>query len=194
LGFISFTGTDLLKWGANYRPLIDNKEYWRLLTSTFLHGGVLHVLFNMYGLLFVGIFLEPVLGSSRYLMAYLITGLAGSIASVWWHVATVSVGASGAIFGMYGVFFALLTVNLFPAGLKKSFLISTSVFIVFNLVNGLTGGIDNAAHIGGLASGLLLGYMFYPSLKDKVHQATAEAETQQMLDELSSKSKKDLSE
>ena len=194
LGFISFTGPDLLKWGANYRPLIDNKEYWRLLTSMFLHGGLLHVLFNMYGLLFVGIFLEPVLGSAKYLMAYLITGLAGSIASVWWHTATVSVGASGAIFGMYGVFFALLTVNLFPAGFKKSFLISTSVFIVFNLVNGLTGGIDNAAHIGGLASGLLLGYMFYPALKDNVHQATAEAETQQMLDELSNKPNKELSE
>lgn len=185
LGFMSFEGHDLLKWGANYRPDIDKGEYWRLLTSIFLHGGAMHLLFNMYGLLFVGLFLEPVMGKVKFLLAYLLTGLSASIASAWWHAATVSIGASGAIFGLYGVFFALLTVNVFPKSSKKSFLISTSIFIGYNLLNGLTGGVDNAAHIGGLLSGLLLGYILFPSLKNKVDQERAEAESKELLDEFS---------
>jgi len=190
LGFISFNGIDLLKWGANYRPSILNGEYWRLLTNIFLHGGLMHVLFNMYALFFVGIFLEPVMGTAKYILVYLFTGIIASIASAWWHVATVSVGASGAIFGLYGVFFALLTVNVFSKDLKKSFLISTAIFIVYNLIYGLTGGIDNAAHIGGLLSGLLLGYMMYPSLKNKIKQDESGDETQKILDELAAKTNK----
>lgn len=189
LGFVSFSGGDLLKWGADFRPAIDKGEYWRLVTNMFLHGGVMHILFNMYGLLFVGIFLEPVIGTTKYIVAYFITGLAASLASVWWHPATVSVGASGAIFGMYGVFLALLTTNLFPSKFKKSFLISTSVFVGYNLLFGLTGGIDNAAHIGGLISGLLLGYIMYPTIKNQTGQKEAEIETQRLLDEFSEKKK-----
>ncbi|MBS1529548.1 MAG: rhomboid family intramembrane serine protease [Bacteroidetes bacterium] len=167
LGFMSFNAADLLRLGANYRPAIDKGEYWRLVTNIFLHGGLMHVLMNMYGLFFVGLFLEPVMGRGKYLLTYLVTGIAASIASMWWHPATVSVGASGAIFGLFGAFFALITVNMFPSKSKKSFLASTSIFIGYNLLFGLTGGIDNAAHIGGLISGLLLGYAFYPWLKKK---------------------------
>ncbi|WP_184549054.1 rhomboid family protein [Mucilaginibacter sp. FT3.2] len=187
LGFITFSSADLLKWGANYRPAIQNGEYWRLLTNVFLHGGLLHVLFNMYGLMFVGIFLESLMGGKRYLSAYLFTGILASIASAWWHPATVSIGASGAIFGMYGIFLALLTTNLFPSTFKKSFLISTSVFVGYNLLNGLAGGIDNAAHIGGLISGLIIGYALYPSLKRRAREVDAEAETQQLIDEMTGK-------
>jgi rhomboid protease GluP len=168
LGFLSFSGEDLLKWGADFRPLVLSGQYWRLFTCMFLHGGVMHVLFNMYGLFFVGIFLEPVLGSKKFLIAYLITGIISSVASVWWHPATVSVGASGAIFGMYGVFFSLLTVDVFPPEIKKPFLINTLVFIGYNLLNGLTGGIDNAAHIGGLLSGFALGYILYFLYRDQL--------------------------
>ena len=66
LGFISFKGQDLVVWGANYRPSTMDGEWWRLLSSTFIHGGLMHLLFNMYGLLFVGIFLEPVLGKTKF--------------------------------------------------------------------------------------------------------------------------------
>jgi rhomboid protease GluP len=195
LGFISFNGADLLKWGANYRPSILNGEYWRLITNIFLHGGLMHVLFNMYGLFFVGIFLEPAMGTAKYILVYLITGIIASIASVWWHVATVSVGASGAIFGLYGVFFALLTVNVFSKDLKKSFLISTSVFIVYNLIYGLTGGIDNAAHIGGLLSGLIIGYIIYPTIKNKINVTDqADDAHQRIIDELTTKSPKSIVE
>ena len=174
LGFVSFDAPDLLKWGANYRPLVINGQYWRLLTNMFLHGGLMHVLLNMYGLSFVGLFIEPLLGKGKYAAAYLGTGIIASIASAWWHPATMSVGASGAIFGMYGIFLALLTTNLYPANFKKSFLISTSIFVGYNLLYGLTGGLDNAAHIGGLASGLLIGYSLYPSLKKRADQMVAE--------------------
>ncbi len=78
---------------------------------------------------------------------------------------TISAGASGAIFGMYGVFLALLTTNLLEESDKKGLLISIAVFIGYNLLNGLKEGIDNAAHMGGLVSGLVIGYAFVPSLK-----------------------------
>ncbi|MEO8886592.1 MAG: rhomboid family intramembrane serine protease [Mucilaginibacter sp.] len=187
LGFISFSAIDLLRLGANYRPSVSNGQYWRLITNIFLHGGVMHVLFNMYGLLFVGIFLEPLLGKVKYALVYISTGIIASITSIWWHPATISVGASGAIFGMYGVFFALLTTNLFPKDFKKSFLISTSIFIGYNLLNGLIGGIDNAAHLGGLFSGLLLGYAIYPGLNNKSKLLEGEDETQKIVDELTTK-------
>ena len=165
LGFISFKGQDLLNWGANYGPLIKNGEWWRLLTSTFLHGGLIHLIANMYGLLFVGIFLEPLLGRKKYLTVYLLTGILASVASIFWHDATVSVGASGAIFGLYGIFLALLLTKVYPPDFTKAFLISTAIFIGYNLLMGLTGGIDNAAHIGGLVSGFIIGLILYPILK-----------------------------
>jgi len=171
LGFISFKTQDLLRWGANYRPLTANGEWWRLLTGTFLHGGLMHLIANMYGLLFVGIFLEPLLGRKKYLIAYLLTGILASCASLWWYDATVSVGASGAIFGLYGLFLALLLTKVFPPNFSKAFLASTLVFIGFNLFIGMTtGGIDNAAHIGGLSSGFIIGLILYPTLNKQAEE------------------------
>lgn len=174
LGFISFKGQDLLAWGANFRPSTTNGEWWRLLTSTFLHGGLMHLIANMYGLLFVGIFLEPILGRTKYLTAYLLTGILASCASLWWYDATVSVGASGAIFGLYGLFLALLLTKIFPPDFGKAFLTSSLIFIGYNLLMGLTGGIDNAAHIGGLLSGFVVGLILYPMLKKQVENKSTE--------------------
>ncbi|MDJ1500688.1 rhomboid family intramembrane serine protease [Xanthocytophaga agilis] len=170
LGFISFKGPDLLQWGGNFRPLTTTGEWWRLVTCMFLHGGLMHILANMMGLLFVGIFLEPVLGRTKFLIAYLLTGILASCVSLWWYEATVSVGASGAIFGLYGVFLALLLLKVFPAEFGKVFLVSTLIFIGYNLLIGIMGGVDNAAHIGGLVSGLLLGLAFYPAIKKEMEE------------------------
>jgi membrane associated rhomboid family serine protease len=167
LGFVNFDASDLLKWGANYGPSTVNNQWWRLLTSIFLHGGIMHLLSNMYGLLFVGIFLEPVLSKRSYALVYVATGILASFTSLWWHTATVSVGASGAIFGLYGTFLALLLMKVFPKAVSKTFLITTTIFIIYNLVMGLTGGIDNAAHIGGLVSGFVIGLLIAPSIKEK---------------------------
>jgi rhomboid protease GluP len=168
LGFISFKGQDLLNLGANYGPLTKGGDWWRLLTSTFLHSGLMHVLANMYGLFFVGIFLEPLLGRTKFLAIYMLTGLLGSIASIWWYDATVSVGASGAIFGLYGAFLAVMLTRVFPVEFGKAFLLSTLVFVGFNLLMGFAGGIDNAGHIGGLLSGFVAGLALYPSFKKEM--------------------------
>lgn len=154
----------LLLWGANFRPVTIEGELWRLFTSTFLHIGIFHLLMNMYALVYIGLLLEPYLGRARFLSAYLIAGVSGSVASIFWNDLTISAGASGAIFGMYGVFVALLTTKLIDKSARKSLLISIGIFVFYNLANGLKGGIDNAAHIGGLLSGLVIGYSFYPSL------------------------------
>jgi rhomboid protease GluP len=165
LGFISFKGEDLLHWGANFKPAVVQGEWWRLLTNIFLHGGFIHLAANMYGLFFVGIFLEPLLGKTKYLLVYLFTGLVASIASIFWYDATVSIGASGAIFGLYGLFLAFLLTKVFPPEFGKAFLGSTLIFIGYNLLMGFTGGIDNAAHIGGLVSGFAIGFLISPSVK-----------------------------
>jgi rhomboid protease GluP len=156
----------LINWGANFKPNTLDGQWWRLFTNCFLHIGIIHLLMNMYALLYVGILLEPILGKARFLSSYLLTGIAASMVSLWWHDLTVSAGASGAIFGMYGVFLALLTTKLIEENARKALLTSIAVFVVFNLLNGLKGGIDNAAHIGGLLSGLLVGYAFIISLKN----------------------------
>jgi rhomboid protease GluP len=164
---------DLLNWGANFRPMTLEGQWWRLFTACFLHIGILHLLLNMYALLYIGLILEPYLGKIRFLAAYLISGIAASMTSLWWHDFTISAGASGAIFGMYGVFLALLTTNLLDKSVKKALLTSIAVFVGYNILNGLqpNSGIDNAAHIGGLISGLFIGYAFIPSLKQFENKA-----------------------
>lgn len=165
LGFVIFRAPDLLVWGGNFRPAVLNGEWWRLLTSTFLHGGILHIVANMYALIFIGLFLEPALGRVKFLAVYLVTGILASCASIWWYEATVSVGASGAIFGLYGVFLALLLRKTFPPSFTKALLVSIVIFIGYNLVMGTGGGIDNAAHIGGLLSGFVIGLALAPIVK-----------------------------
>jgi len=166
VSIISPDNLSLLNWGASFRPLVLEGQWWRLFTACFIHIGIIHLLMNMYALLYIGVLLEPILGKLRFLAAYLLTGIAASVISLWWHDLTISAGASGAIFGMYGVFLALLTTNLIDKSVRKSLLSSILVFVVFNLIYGLQGNIDNAAHIGGLISGLVIGYALVPSLKN----------------------------
>ena len=127
----------------------------------------MHLVANMVGLLFVGVFLEPILGRKKFLAIYLLTGVLASVTSLWWHTATVSIGASGAIFGLYGLFLALMLLKVFPKEFSNTFLVTTLIFIGYNLLIGLTGGIDNAAHLGGLISGFIIGLILTPSLKAK---------------------------
>lgn len=166
-GFLTFKGKDLLTWGANFGPFISNGQYWRLFTSIFLHGGIMHLFSNMVGLYIVGLFLEPLLGKKKYLILYISTGIIASLASIWWYEATVSVGASGAIFGLYGFFLASILFKVFPPQFGKAFLGFTLIFIGYNLIMGLVGGIDNAAHIGGLLSGFTIGFLMSSQLREQ---------------------------
>lgn len=163
-GIFSPESADLLTWGANFKPVTLAGEWWRLITCCFVHIGIIHLLFNMYALLYIGVLLEPILGTTRFLIAYLLTGLTASMTSLWWHDLTVSAGASGAIFGMYGVFLALLTTKFIEENSRKSLLTSIGVFVGYNLMFGLSTGVDNAAHIGGLVGGIVIGYGLIPGL------------------------------
>lgn len=158
---ISPNGMELLQWGANRRNETMSGDWWRLLTSMFLHGGIMHLLLNIYGLVIAAIFVEPLLGRKKYFILYLLSGICGSIASIWWYPNTISVGASGAIFGLYGAILGLLLTDAFPKGGKRGVLSMIGIYVVINLLWGLTGGIDNAAHIGGLLSGALIGIVLY---------------------------------
>lgn len=154
-------GQELLEWGANRRFETMNGDWWRLLTSMFLHGGIMHLLLNIYGLVLAAIFVEPILGRRKYAILYIVSGICGSLASIWWYSNTVSVGASGAIFGLYGAILGLLLTDAFPKEGKKGMFMMIGIYAGINLLFGLTGGIDNAAHIGGLLSGGILGIILY---------------------------------
>jgi rhomboid protease GluP len=162
--------SSLIHWGANYGSLTWNGEWWRLLTACFVHIGAFHLFMNMYAFLLIGAQLEPRLGITRFFSAYILTGIIASITSLLVHDYTISAGASGAIFGMYGVFLALLSTSLVEKSNRRQLLASILFFVGYNLLNGLKPGIDNAAHMGGLVSGLLIGYCFVPGLKKMAAQ------------------------
>jgi rhomboid protease GluP len=152
----------IIHWGSNFGPLTLNGEWWRLFTSMFVHFGLLHLAFNMWVLWSVGRMIERMFGSLHYALLYVFAGLCGSMASLWWHPNIHSAGASGAIFGLLG---GLLAFVLNPAsGVPPTIAASQRriglAFIAFNLVGGIThNGIDNAAHLGGLIGGFLMGWM-----------------------------------
>ncbi|MFC0875652.1 rhomboid family intramembrane serine protease [Saccharicrinis sp. FJH2] len=138
------------------------------MTSNFIHFGIIHLLFNLYALIFVGMQLERLIGHYRLFISFMITAIVSAITSALWHESgMVSAGASGAIFGLFGVYIAVLTTGFVEKKLRAGLLTSVIVFVAYNLLGGMEEGIDNAAHIGGLCSGLLIGYALYPSLKHK---------------------------
>jgi rhomboid protease GluP len=155
-----FSGQELVHWGSNYGPYTLSGDWWRLFTYMFLHGGVMHIAFNMWCLWDLGALCESLYGPWTYAGVYLITGVAGGLASVAWNPGVLSVGASGAIFGLAGALIASFYLGEFsvPRVGLRPILTSLLVFAGFNLFFGsLFPGIDNACHVGGLVSGLILG-------------------------------------
>lgn len=164
--FFEPTGKEIYEWGANFGPAISGGEWWRLLSAVFIHIGIIHLLSNMMALGFIGFVLEPILGKGKFLAAYLISGIAGSLFSIFNHPETISAGASGAIFGMYGVLLAVLTTKLGKGKVNEVALPIMSLYILYQLALGMKEGIDNAAHIGGLIAGIATGYAVYLSLRN----------------------------
>jgi rhomboid protease GluP len=160
---LSFRSPLLLQWGANSGALTSGGEWWRLLASTFVHGGLLHIAFNMWCLYSLGWLAELLFGRINYVVLYLMCGVGGSLASICWRGNGLSVGASGAIFGIAG---ALIPAVLFHGNRQlrtalKSQLGALVLFVIYNLAFGAAvRGIDNAAHIGGLLTGVALGVAF----------------------------------
>lgn len=162
---------DLVDWGGNISSLTPAQP-WRLLTNIFVHGNVMHLALNIAGLIIASYFVERIYGRWYYLVLYLLSGICGSLLSLWWHeyVNIVSVGASGAIFGLFGAVLALLMTKAFPPTSKKSIFIFIALYVIVSLIWGLMGGVDNAAHIGGLVGGAAVGYILY-RLKNKSTEA-----------------------
>jgi membrane associated rhomboid family serine protease/Flp pilus assembly protein TadD len=156
------TSLDLLTWGASFGPRELSTEWWRLFTAMFVHIGFLHILLNMYCLWSLGPLAERLFGPWRFLSLYLLSGIGGNVASVALHPLIVAAGASGAIFGVAGALLPVLHLRNIPAiatlrGRRGR--LGIGGFIVYNLVYGFANtGIDNAAHIGGLVIGFVIGY------------------------------------
>lgn len=139
-------------------------EYWRLLTVTLLHGSLLHLGFNMYALYLAGPIVERWYGSARFLLIYLACAAAGSVGSFVFGGDAPSVGASGAIFGLFGVLLAASRLH-HPVDRQSRMLVSQlGMLILINIAFGFAvRGIDNAAHLAGLAAGLWLGAVLPPT-------------------------------
>ncbi|PJJ48089.1 rhomboid family intramembrane serine protease [Hymenobacter chitinivorans] len=156
---------DLIRWGSNFSPLSLHQQPWRLLTSCFVHGGLAHLLLNSLALLFLGRLTESLVGPRALLLLYLASGVGGSLTSAWWHTMGVnSVGASGAIFGLYGLLLALALTGAVPLSRPQRYGLLWLVMLLVpsQLQAGLEGGgpTDNAAHLGGLLTGSLLGLLY----------------------------------
>jgi rhomboid protease GluP len=149
----------VLHWGADYGPDTLSGQYWRLISSMFIHFGIIHIFGNMWCLWSLGRLAEKLLGSFSVIGTYLLTGVGASLLSLSWDPMRVSAGASGAIFGIAGVLITTLYYgkhNL-PQESVRRLLGYVVRFSLLNLLFGLKGHIDNAAHVGGLVTGLLIG-------------------------------------
>lgn len=156
----SASSDQIIHWGGNYGPLTLGTEPWRLVTALFLHIGIFHLAANMWALFVLGRLAESLYGRWTYLSTYLLAGIGGSIASMLWNPMGVSAGASGAIFGVVGALIATFFVGKLPLPKenRRYILVTLVVFAGFDLIYGLwKAGVDNAAHIGGLTIGLMLG-------------------------------------
>ena len=164
------SGQDLVRWGANYGPFTLGGEWWRLLTCCFVHGSLMHIAFNMFSLWNVGSLAESLYGHWTFAVVYILAGVGGSLASLFWNPRVLSVGASGAIFGIVGALIASFCLGefSFPRRAMTGTTTSLVVFGVFSLLYGATTpGIDNAAHVGGLVTGLVLGALIAKAAPDQ---------------------------
>jgi len=142
-------------------------QQWRLLSSNYVHAGILHIALNMWGLWNLGELAERIFDRWVYFLMYTCCGVMGMVAACWWNPRVVTVGASGAIFGMAGALISALYLGKLPVSrtATQSILRNLVVVIGFNLVYGFSStNISNAAHIGGCVTGLSLGAILSPTL------------------------------
>jgi rhomboid protease GluP len=138
-----------------------------MLTSNYVHIGIIHIALNMWCLWNLGFLAEVIFDRWTYILTYTACGIAGSLASLWWHPISVGAGASGAIFGLAGALIAALYLGSLPIpkSALKGTIKSLLTFAGYNLVFGAIGSfIDNSAHIGGLLMGLAIGAVMAPHL------------------------------
>src|SRR6266571_5054500 len=156
--------TVLITYGAKDNSLIQAGQYWRFVTPIFLHANLLHIALNMLNFFILGVFLERLAGHLRFLLIYLVTGVISIIASFYFAPQEISVGASGAIFGLVGAYSIFVLAHHkalrgggIPALVWLVCIIGANLSVGFFIAD-----VDNFAHIGGLLSGFLLGWWFMP--------------------------------
>ncbi|KAH7863953.1 hypothetical protein Vadar_023944 [Vaccinium darrowii] len=142
------------------KKVVDQHQVWRLVSCTWLHAGVFHILANMLSLLVVGIRLEQEFGFVRIGLLYTISGVGGSLLSSLFIRTTISVGASGALFGLLGGMLSELLTNWTIYANKLAALLTLVLIIAINLAVGILPHVDNYAHLGGFGTGFLLGFVF----------------------------------
>jgi len=152
----------LVNMGALYGPyVVGDGEWWRLFTAMFLHGGMTHLLMNMFSLYIVGRGAEMYFEKNAYISIYLFSGLIGGLVSLFVHPGSVGVGASGAIFGVFGALAGFFLAHRDKVATHaKAFMKDFSIIIGINLVIGLSiPSVDVSAHLGGLAVGFVGGFV-----------------------------------
>jgi rhomboid protease GluP len=175
-GFGNISGAVLVRLGAKLRDpygtsLIYSGEWWRLVTAMFLHGGIFHIGMNLWCLVDLGPTVESLFTKTKFIVLYLITGVAGFLLSLYWS-SGISIGASAPVLGLIGV---LIGASFHHGGLGKMYRAQLWRWVIYIALLGVLGpmfgvGIDNAAHLGGLASGFLLGY-FVPQGEPETRQS-----------------------
>ena len=160
----------LINAGAQFNPLVAHGEIWRIFTAMFLHFNLIHIGLNMISLFLIGAAVEVFYGKWRYLVIYLVSGIAGGIATYFFSSPdTVAAGASGAIFGVFGALGVFYIVNRHALGRYGSGAITNWLFwlglnLVFGFSNSSIGIVD---HIGGLVAGMVIGALLIPRLRAK---------------------------
>ena len=150
----------LVKYGALFPPFVlGYGQYYRLVTSIFIHIGLSHIFFNGYALYVFGPQIERLMGSKKFLAFFLLTGIGGNLATFFFNFASISAGASGSLFGLFGAFFYLIRRhrNMVTDEGRKHIL---SLLGINLLITFLVPGISVTAHLGGFIMGYLLSYVF----------------------------------
>ncbi|AMV62261.1 GlpG protein (membrane protein of glp regulon) [Pediococcus damnosus] len=152
---------NLLKFGAIFKPLVlQNGEWWRLISAMFIHIGITHIVLNMVTLYFIGLQIEKLFGHFRFLIIYFVAGIFGNLVSLLFgNTLALSAGASGAIFGLFGVWL-MLGESFRQNPYIRSMARQLGLFVILALVSSLMeSGIDVYAHVGGILAGFLVGYL-----------------------------------
>ncbi|MCB9232413.1 MAG: rhomboid family intramembrane serine protease [Bacteroidia bacterium] len=157
LNLFAPTPQELFEFGGQTRKEVLEGQYWRLITHMFIHAGLMHLFTNMFSLFFGVFLLEQIIGSFRLLLIYLAGGVFSGIVSLWWHDSGVGVGASGAIFCLYGLIFVFTVFKIFPKGMRQVAWLLLGLFAGIGLLLGAVIQADNAAHLGGVVFGIISG-------------------------------------
>jgi len=165
-GFADINPNVVLSLGAKFGPYVYAGQWWRLVTAMFLHLGLLHIFMNMWCLVDLGPMVESLFTKTKFIVLYLVTGVFGFALSTFMSPG-MSAGASSPIMGLIGI---LIGVSFHHGGLGKTYRAQLWRWVIYILILGIIFPFDNWAHIGGLASGLALGYLI-PEGEPETHRA-----------------------